>query len=97
MPKACRQQTFVAPSGDTETLLVRHGESRVATDERSSPLVNGHGDPELQAVGVSRPMLSVSRDMKRGVLSCWYASYSADRCCPTVTGKGNPGQVGSSA
>ena len=51
MPKACRQQTFVTPSGDTELLLVRHGESRVATDERSSPLVNGHVDPELQAVG----------------------------------------------
>ena len=62
MPEEYRQQTFVAPSGDTEILLVRHGESRVATDERSSPLVNGRGDPELQvegreqtdAVGVAR-------------------------------------------
>ena len=96
MPKACRQQTFVTPSGDTEILLVRHGESRVATDECSSPLVNGHGDPELQVVGREQAdAVGVAR-YEDGVL-CWYASYLADRCCHTVTGKGNPGQVGSSA
>ena len=97
MPKACRQQTFVTPSGDTEILLVRHGDSRVATDEGSSPLVNGHGDPELQAVGREQAdAVGVAR-YEEGVLSCWFASYLADRRCPTVTGKGNPGQVGSSA
>ena len=97
MHKAYRQQTFVARSGDTEILLVRHGESRVATDERSSPLVNGHGDPELQVVGREQAdAVGVAR-YEEGVLSCWYASYLADRCCPTITGKGNPGQVGSSA
>ena len=42
---------FVAPSGATEMLLVRHGESRMAMDERSSPLLNGHGGPKLQALG----------------------------------------------
>ena len=66
MHKAYRQQTFVAPSGDTEILLVRHGESRVATDERWSPLVNGHVIQNSKPWGVSRPMLSVSRDMKKG-------------------------------
>ena len=51
MPEECRQRTFVAPSGAKEMPLVRHGESRVATDERSSPLLNGHGDPKLQSLG----------------------------------------------
>ena len=75
---------------------MRHGESRVATDERSSPLVNGRGDPELQVDGREQTdAVGVAR-YEDGVL-CWYASYLADRCCPTVTGKGNPGQVGSSA
>ena len=79
-----------------EILLVRHGESRVATDERSSPFVNGRGDPELQVEGREQTdAVGVAR-YEDGVL-CWYASYLADRCCPTVTGKGNPGQVGSSA
>ena len=96
MPEECRQRTFVAPSGAKEMPLVRHGESRVATDERSSPLVNGRGDPELQVEGREQTdAVGVAR-YEDGVL-CWYASYLADRCCPTVTGKGNPGQVGSSA
>ena len=51
MPEEYRQQTFVAPSGATEILMVRHGNPRVATDERSSPLLNGHGDPKLQSLG----------------------------------------------
>ena len=66
MPEECRQRTFVAPSGAKEMPLVRHGESRVATDERSSPLVNGHVIQNSKPWGVSRPMLSVSRDMKKG-------------------------------
>lgn len=46
-----RQQKFVRPAGATEILLVRHGESRPATEDDPFPLVNGQGDPELADIG----------------------------------------------
>ena len=46
-----RQQKFVRPAGATEILLVRHGESRPATEDHPFPLVNGQGDPELADIG----------------------------------------------
>ena len=50
-PKEYRQVSFTRPSGATEILLVRHGESRAATAAEPFPLVDGHGDPELHANG----------------------------------------------
>lgn len=49
--KVYRQTTFVRPSGATEILLVRHGESRAASQDNPFPLVQGQGDPELAEIG----------------------------------------------
>jgi 2,3-bisphosphoglycerate-dependent phosphoglycerate mutase len=46
-----RQLRFVRPAGACELLLVRHGESAPARDDRPFPLVDGHGDPELAPIG----------------------------------------------
>ena len=46
-----RQTRFQRPPGATEILLVRHGESRAATEDDPFPLVDGHGDPELHPNG----------------------------------------------
>ncbi|AQA20312.1 histidine phosphatase family protein [Halioglobus japonicus] len=49
--KTYRQTKFVRPAGATEILLIRHGESRAASEDNPFPLVNGQGDPELAATG----------------------------------------------
>jgi len=46
-----RQLRFSRPPGATEILLVRHGESVAARAEAPFPLVDGQGDPELDANG----------------------------------------------
>jgi probable phosphoglycerate mutase len=46
-----RQARFRRPPGACELLLVRHGESAPARDDRPFPLVDGHGDPELSPAG----------------------------------------------
>ena len=46
-----RQLRFSRPPGATEILLVRHGESVAARPEAPFPLVDGQGDPELDANG----------------------------------------------
>ena len=46
-----RQSRFQRPPGACELLLVRHGESAPARDDRPFPLVDGHGDPELAPAG----------------------------------------------
>ncbi|HEX6417201.1 MAG TPA: histidine phosphatase family protein [Acidimicrobiales bacterium] len=45
------QSRFRRPPGACELLLVRHGESAPARDDRPFPLVDGHGDPELSPAG----------------------------------------------
>ncbi|MBA2326771.1 MAG: histidine phosphatase family protein [Actinobacteria bacterium] len=49
-----RQHRFVAPPGATEILLVRHGESAPADPDTPFPLVDGHGDPPLDPVGIEQ-------------------------------------------
>lgn len=46
-----RQHRFSAPPGATELLVVRHGESMPARNDRPFPLVDGHGDPPLAPEG----------------------------------------------
>jgi probable phosphoglycerate mutase len=46
-----RQSRFRRPPGACELLLVRHGESAPARDDKPFPLVDGHGDPELAPAG----------------------------------------------
>jgi 2,3-bisphosphoglycerate-dependent phosphoglycerate mutase len=49
-----RQLRFERPPGATSILLVRHGESQPALADEPFPLVGGHGDPELDPVGVAQ-------------------------------------------
>ena len=51
MSEGFRQHSYQPPKGATEIILVRHGESRAASQENPFPLVDGHGDPELHANG----------------------------------------------
>ncbi|MEL7209375.1 MAG: histidine phosphatase family protein [Actinomycetota bacterium] len=46
-----RQPRFTPPSGATEILLVRHGESAPARVGEPFPMVDGHGDPPLAPDG----------------------------------------------
>ena len=57
MSEGYRQHSYQAPSGATEILLVRHGESRAASADNPFPLVDGHGDPELHANGAAQALL----------------------------------------
>ena len=56
------------PEGATDIYLVRHGESRAATEGELFPLVNGQGDPELsnegraQALKVAEKLISFPID-----------------------------------
>lgn len=45
------QVRFEPPSGATEMVLVRHGESEAADPEHPFPLVDGRGDPPLSPLG----------------------------------------------
>jgi probable phosphoglycerate mutase len=56
-PEGFRQHRFAPPPGATTVLLVRHGESRPAHPDRPFPLIDGHGDPELDPVGVDQAAL----------------------------------------
>ncbi|MDA3629476.1 histidine phosphatase family protein [Saccharopolyspora sp. WRP15-2] len=46
-----RQSRFAVPTGATDVLLIRHGESAPARPDRPFPLVDGQGDPELAPQG----------------------------------------------
>lgn len=50
-PGEVRQLRFERPEGATSVLLVRHGESIPARPDSPFPLVDGHGDPELDPRG----------------------------------------------
>jgi probable phosphoglycerate mutase len=56
-PEGFRQHRFVAPPGSTTILLVRHGESAPALPDQPFDLVDGHGDPALDPVGVAQAVL----------------------------------------
>jgi probable phosphoglycerate mutase len=56
-----RQSRFRRPPGACELLLVRHGESAPARDDRPFPLVDGHGDPELAPAGREQAMRVAER------------------------------------
>lgn len=53
-PRTYRQHRYEPPPGATEILLVRHGESKPVDPQRPEPLVDGHGDPPLDPVGVEQ-------------------------------------------
>jgi 2,3-bisphosphoglycerate-dependent phosphoglycerate mutase len=49
-----RQHRYTPPPGATEILLVRHGESEPVDPANPFELVDGHGDPPLDPVGVEQ-------------------------------------------
>ncbi|HEX6351672.1 histidine phosphatase family protein [Actinophytocola sp.] len=56
-----RQHRFTLPQGATEILLVRHGESAPAREDRPFPLVDGQGDPPLAEIGEQQAELAANR------------------------------------
>jgi probable phosphoglycerate mutase len=50
-PVEYRQYRFAAPPGAANLLLIRHGESRPASEASPAPLTDGHSDPALDPVG----------------------------------------------
>jgi probable phosphoglycerate mutase len=68
--KSYRQQKFVRPAGATEILLIRHGESRAATEGEPFPLVNGQGDPELAPTGREQAEKSSFAELMKRLLHC---------------------------
>lgn len=56
-PPEYRQHRFTLPPGATEILLVRHGESAPAREDRPFPLVDGQGDPPLAEFGREQAVL----------------------------------------
>ncbi len=53
-PRRYRQHRYTPPPGATEILLVRHGESQPVDPDHPFALVDGHGDPPLDPVGVEQ-------------------------------------------
>lgn len=49
-----RQYRFTPPQGATDLLLIRHGESAPAREDRPAELRDGHSDPDLDPVGVEQ-------------------------------------------
>lgn len=60
------QSRFTPPSGATEILLVRHGESAPHVDGESFDLVDGHGDPPLAPAGSEQAELAAKRLIETG-------------------------------
>jgi probable phosphoglycerate mutase len=60
-PPEYRQHRFTLPEGATEILLVRHGESAPAREDRPFPLVDGQGDPPLAEFGEQQAVLVGNR------------------------------------
>jgi len=60
-PPEYRQHRFTLPQGATEILLVRHGESAPAREDRPFPLVDGQGDPPLAEIGEEQASLVAER------------------------------------
>lgn len=65
--KQYRQARFIRPKGATELILVRHGESRAASEDSPFPLVNGQGDPELSAEGQQQAQRLAARLAKQPI------------------------------
>ena len=73
MSKGFRQHSYQPPEGATEIILVRHGESRAATKENPFPIVDGHGDPELNPNGEAQAVAMGER-LKHEVIDAIYVT-----------------------
>jgi probable phosphoglycerate mutase len=53
-PVEYRQYRFTAPPGAADLILIRHGESEPAREDRPADSLDGHADPALDPVGVEQ-------------------------------------------
>lgn len=70
-PRSYRQYRFSPPSGATELLLVRHGESQPAVEGQVFDLVDGHGDPALSPEGHRQAAKVCARLAGEGVVAIY--------------------------
>lgn len=61
------QRRFQLPPDGVELVLVRHGQSQEYRDGQPFPLVDGHGDPPLSALGHAQAALVCARLATEGV------------------------------
>jgi probable phosphoglycerate mutase len=83
--EAFRQKRYQPPSGATEILLVRHGESAPAKRGESFALKDGHGDPELHPNGHAQAF-QVALRLAHEPLAALYVSSlqrTAETAAPT--------------
>jgi probable phosphoglycerate mutase len=66
-----RQHRFVRPSGATELLLVRHGESEPARPDEPFPMVDGQGDPGLHPEGYEQAQRVAGRLQAEGIAAIY--------------------------
>jgi probable phosphoglycerate mutase len=68
-----RQHRFVPPKGAVDLLLIRHGETQEAVRGQKFPMVDGHGDPSLLAVGEAQA-LRVGERLKAEPIAAIYVT-----------------------
>lgn len=86
-----RQPRFNPPPGATVLLLVRHGESAPAREDRPFPLVLGRGDPELAPDGVQQAKQVGARLAAAGRVDAIYVTplrRTAQTAAPLVASTG---------
>jgi 2,3-bisphosphoglycerate-dependent phosphoglycerate mutase len=66
-PGTYEQRRFQVPPGATDLLLVRHGQSQAYREGVVFPLVDGHGDPPLSALGERQAALAGARLATAGI------------------------------
>mgnify|MGYP001162956425 FL=1 len=74
MSEGFRQHSYQPPEGATEIILVRHGESRAASQDNPFPLVDGHGDPELHANGEQQAVAVVEALKSENIAAIYVTS-----------------------
>jgi probable phosphoglycerate mutase len=78
-PEGFRQHRFAPPPGATTVLLVRHGESAPAHPDRPFPMRDGHGDPELDPVGVEQAELVGERLANEAISAIYVTTLQRTR------------------
>ncbi|MFW2383068.1 MAG: histidine phosphatase family protein, partial [Acidimicrobiales bacterium] len=73
MTKSFPQTEFSPPPGSTRFILVRHGQSVPAFEDKPFELIDGHGDPPLSPRGLMQADL-VAKRLAGEALSAVYAS-----------------------
>ncbi|WP_370399568.1 histidine phosphatase family protein [Sulfitobacter sp. JB4-11] len=73
MNDEARQHRFTLPSGATDMVLIRHGETQAAVKGQMFPMVDGQGDPALRAEGEVQA-LAVAERLKTEPINAIYVT-----------------------